>query len=105
MATAFCVVFVTAPGSVVARRIATTLVKERLAACASIVPGLTSFYRWKGKFESGREVLLVIKARRSRLPALEKRVGALHPYEVPEIISLPIVRGNPSYLTWLADQN
>jgi periplasmic divalent cation tolerance protein len=97
------VVFVTAPTAREARLLAETLVKEKLAACASVLPGLRSVYRWKGKVESASESLLLIKTRRSRLTALTRRVKALHPYEVPEIVACPVVGGNPDYLRWVEE--
>jgi periplasmic divalent cation tolerance protein len=103
MAAKFCVVYVTAPRAA-AGKIAEKVLKDRLAACVNVVPGVTSYYWWKGKREKGRESLLIIKTRRSLLSRLEARVTALHPYTVPEVISLPIVKGNRSYLAWLAQE-
>lgn len=87
-----------------ARRIARSLVESRLAACASILgAGVESLYRWKGKIESAREYLLVIKSERRRFRALAERVRRLHTYEVPEIVALPIMAGLPEYLAWVAE--
>ena len=86
-----------------ARRIAAALVKERLAACVNVVPGVTSVYRWKGKVEASRETLLVIKSRAALSKRLEARVRALHSYSVPEIVTLPIVSGSPDYLRWVRE--
>lgn len=83
-------------------RIAATLVDERLAACVNVLPGVTSVYRWQGEVTSEAEVVLMIKTSAVRYPALETRLAALHPYEVPEIIALPIAAGLPTYLNWLA---
>ena len=95
-------VLCSAPSAEVAEAIARGLVEARLAACVQIVPGLVSIYRWKGAVERDAEVLLVAKTRRDLFPALEARVRALHPYEVPEIVALPIVDGSAPYLAWLS---
>lgn len=84
-----------------AERIARALVEQRLAACVNVVPGLVSVYRWKGKVERDDERLLVIKTRRERFSALREVLAALHPYEVPEILALPVEDGSPAYLEWL----
>ncbi len=95
------VVLVTCPSQEVGEEIAQVLVKGRLAACVNVVPGLTSIYRWEGKISRDAESLLVIKTRRAKLPALSRRVKAIHPYSVPEVIALPIVAGSGPYLTWI----
>lgn len=86
-----------------ANRIARTLVKEKLAACVNIVPGIASIYVWKGKIEEGKEVLLVIKSRLSLSKRLTARVKALHSYSVPEVVTIPIASGNPDYLRWVRE--
>jgi periplasmic divalent cation tolerance protein len=85
-----------------ASRIARSLVERRLAACVNIleVPVL-SIYRWKGKIESAKESLLLIKSSRKRFTAVESAIKQLHSYKLPEIIALPIERGSRGYLTWL----
>jgi len=98
---AFVVVFVTAPNTEVAAAIAHAVVGEKLAACVNIVPGLRSIYTWQGKPCDDAEVLCIVKTRRALFPALRDRVAALHPYEVPEIIALPISDGSAPYLAWL----
>ena len=97
------VVLVTCPTRAQAVRIATAIVKQRVAACVNIVPGLTSIFRWQGKLERTREVLLVIKTTARRFSALARLVRSLHPYDVPEIISLPITAGHSPYLRWVRD--
>ena len=96
-------VLVTCPGRKVGETIGHTLVQERLAACVNVVPNLTSIYRWEEKIHREAEVLLVIKTRRIRLPALIRRVRGLHPYALPEIVALPLVGGSAPYLSWLRD--
>ena len=84
-----------------AERIATALVEQGLAACVNVVPGVVSIYRWKGAVERELEVLLVIKTRAERFEALREALVSLHPYEVPELIALPVAAGHPPYLAWL----
>ena len=95
------VVFITAPSTKEARTIAASLVRERLAACVGVLPGVRSIYRWKSKVESAREVLLLAKTTGPKLPSLIRRVKALHSYDVPEVIALPILAGNQEYLHWI----
>jgi periplasmic divalent cation tolerance protein len=84
-----------------ALRIAHALVERGLAACVNVLPEVVSIYRWKGAVEQETERLLVIKTRMDRLEALREALLALHPYEVPELVALPIVGGHPPYLDWL----
>ncbi len=97
-------VYCTVPDEESALRISETLVEEALAACVNIVPGLRSVYRWKGRIEHDGELLLLIKTSTDRYPALQERIVALHPYELPEIVAVPLERGLPGYLQWI-DQN
>jgi periplasmic divalent cation tolerance protein len=99
----YLTVFCTVPDLETARRIARTLVHEELAACVNLLPGLTSVYRWQGQVEESSELLLIIKTRQERYPALEARIKALHPYQVPEIIALAIEQGSMSYLDWISE--
>ena len=87
-----------------AERIARALVEERLAACANVVPGVVSVYRWKGVVERENELLLVIKTLADRVEALKARLLELHPYELPEVVVIPIGGGHKAYLEWIADQ-
>jgi uncharacterized protein involved in tolerance to divalent cations len=97
-----CVVLVTCGSATEARRIARAVVDQRLAACVNILPGaVTSIYRWKGKVETARERLLLVKTSRKRLAKLQAAVERLHSYEVPEFIALPIVAGSRAYLAWM----
>jgi periplasmic divalent cation tolerance protein len=84
-----------------AERIARTLVESRLAACVSIVPAIRSFYHWKDAIESSGELLLVIKSSREHFAELKAEIERIHPYEVPEIVALPVVAGSENYLNWL----
>jgi len=97
------VVLVTAPDVEVGARLARTLVGEGLAACVNVVPGVRSIYRWEGAVQEDAEVLLVAKTTAAGFAALSERVLALHPYEVPEVIALPVIAGSPGYLAWVRD--
>lgn len=96
------VVFSTCPDQESAKRLGTALVEERLAACVNLIPGLTSIYMWEGSLRREPECLLLIKTSAGRFEDLRARLRALHPYELPEIIALPISQGDPGYLAWLA---
>ena len=98
------VVFVTCSSLAEARRVATSVVESRLAACANLLPGqVESVYRWKGRVERAKERLLLIKTTRVKFAALRSKILRLHSYEVPEIIAVPIAAGLPAYLAWLQD--
>lgn len=86
-----------------ARALGRSLVEERLAACVQVLPGIESIYRWNDAIEEACEILLVVKTTRARFDALQARLVALHPYEVPELVALPAVAGLPAYLHWVAD--
>ena len=94
----------TAPDVVTGERIASALVEERLAACVNVVPGLASIYRWRGRIERDNEVLCIVKTRRPLLVRVARRLAALHPYEVPEMLVLPVRGGARSYVTWLREE-
>lgn len=100
----FVVVLVTVPDPASGERIATALVEERLAACVNRIPGVTSLFRWQGQVESAGEELLLVKARKSCLDDLERRVVALHPYDVPEVLALPVHFSSAAYLRWLHEE-
>ena len=95
------IVLCTAPDPSSAEQIAGTLVDERLAACVNILPGVTSIYSWQGKREADQEVVLIIKTRQGVYQSLEQRIVALHPYELPEIVAVPVVEGLAGYLGWI----
>ena len=97
----YIVVFVTCSTEKETKKIARTLVGKKLAACVNIIPKISSLYWWQGKIESSKELLLVIKTKKTHLKKLIKEVKAIHVYTVPEIIALPIIEGNRDYLDWI----
>lgn len=97
----YLVVFVTTRDKEEALHIAEELVSEKLCACVNIIDSLTSVFTWKGKIERAGECLMIIKTQVELFPELVDRVKALHSYDVPEVIALPILAGNPSYLKWI----
>ena len=103
MAENHIVTLCTVPDRECGEKIARALVDEHLAACVNIVPGVASVYRWKGKVERAEECLLIIKTGVSRFDVLKRRIQELHPYELPEIIALPIIHGSREYLKWITD--
>ena len=80
------------------------LVEARLAACANVIDGMESVYRWQGKVEHAREAILILKTRSEQLDALTESVTALHDYDCPCVVSLPITGGNPAYLDWIGEE-
>jgi periplasmic divalent cation tolerance protein len=97
------VVLSTVATSADADRIAGALVERRLAACVNVVPGVVSVYRWKGAVQREGELLLVVKTRSEKLEALKEALTELHPYDVPELLALPVADGLAPYLAWLDD--
>ncbi|KAH7524935.1 hypothetical protein FEM48_Zijuj06G0172000 [Ziziphus jujuba var. spinosa] len=95
------VVYVTVPNKEVGKKLAGSIVNEKLAACVNRVPGVESVYLWEGEVQTDSEELLIIKTRQSLLDALTQHVKANHPYDVPEVIALPINGGSLQYLEWL----
>lgn len=98
------VVLTTANSAEAAGKIGKALVESRAAACVNIVPGIRSIYRWEGKIFDEGELLLLIKTTEDLFEAVRATIRRLHTYEVPEVIALPIRRGDPDYLSWLAEQ-
>ena len=96
-----CIVLCTVPDAATGEALGQHLVAARLAACVNLIPGLTSIYRWQGKVQQDAETLLVIKTRHDRFDALSAAIRARHPYELPEIIAVPLSDGLPAYLDWL----
>ena len=99
--TKFCIILVTCGGEKQAKRIAKSLVEDKLAACVNIVPRVDSIFSWKGKVNRQRETLLLIKTRISLFSKLSKKIKKIHDYETPEIIALPVLAGERKYLNWL----
>ncbi len=95
-------VLCTCPGQSIALDIAGKLVEEGLAACVNRIAAVTSIYQWQGRLCEEAEQLLLIKTTPARYEALEMRLKALHPYEIPEIIAVPVLTGSSQYLAWLA---
>lgn len=93
----------TFPNAETARRISYQLVTEKFAACANILPAIESIYRWKEKIETGSEILVLFKLSEHRQSAFQEKLRSLHPYEVPEIIFVPVSTGLPEYVCWVAD--
>ena len=93
----------TFPDAEIARRISNQLVNERFAACANIFPSVESIYRWKEKIESGNETLVFFKVSENRQSKFQDKLRSLHPYDVPEIIFVPVVGGLREYLQWVGE--
>ena len=95
------IVFMTAASAEEAMRIAEALVDSRLAACVQVLPEMHSIYLWKGEVERAREVLMIAKTTMAKFDSLQSKLRAIHSYETPEIIALPIIAGSEDYLKWL----
>jgi periplasmic divalent cation tolerance protein len=102
--TGCCQVTTTWPDRAAAEKTAATLVAERLAACAQVLGPVSSTYAWQGAIEHTEEWYCHLKTTLERLPALQTRIGELHPYEVPEIIAVPISAGDAAYLAWIRNE-
>jgi periplasmic divalent cation tolerance protein len=101
--TDFVIVLVTTKDRAEAEKIAMALLLEKLVACANIVGAVASLFHWKGNIECAEECLLMLKTRQDLFGRVSERVGALHSYEVPEVLALPVVGGSAAYLAWLGD--
>ncbi len=97
------VVLLSGPDLSSMRELVTTVVRERLAACANVLPGAVSIYRWEGRLETADEVLVLLKTLPSRVEHLEQRITELHPYEVPEVVVLTSTGGSKAYADWVHD--
>jgi periplasmic divalent cation tolerance protein len=97
-------VLTTMPTSDAAAEIAKKLVGERLVACANILPALRSIYRWQAKVQDENEVLVLLKTRHQHFERLKARILELHPYDVPEVIAIPVEQGHQAYLDWIASE-
>lgn len=98
------VVFCTCPDEQTARALAAGLVEEKLAACVNVLPGIRSIYRWQGEVQDDSEVLMVVKTTQPKLDRLAQWLKQHHPYELPEVIALPVSGGLPGYLDWVAQE-
>jgi len=97
-------VFTTLPSADKAAELAKVVVEERLAACANLLPAIRSIYHWQGKLQDENEVLVLLKTRAEHLERLKLRILELHPYEVPEVLAVPVESGYQPYLDWLAGE-
>jgi periplasmic divalent cation tolerance protein len=97
-------VIMTAPDSETAEALGRTLVTERLAACANVVPGIVSMYWWDDEVQRDNEAMVILKTVRQKAQALEARAVELHPYDVPEVLVLPVTGGHAPYLAWVGDE-
>jgi periplasmic divalent cation tolerance protein len=95
-------VITTLPNADAAAELAKNVVGERLAACANLIPALRSIYKWQGKLQDENEVLVLFKTRQEHYENLQSRILELHPYEVPEVLAIPVEQGYAAYLDWLA---
>ena len=102
MAEKILLAFSTFPDAETARNISNQLVTEKFAACANVLPNVESIYRWKGKIETANETLVLFKLSEDRQAAFQEKLRSLHPYDVPEIIFVPVTSGLPEYLRWVA---
>ncbi len=100
----YCLVYMTAATKEEAQRIGSALVEERLAACANVIDGMISIYRWEGKVQNDREAVLIAKTRAGLVDALTSRVKELHSYEIPCVVALPITGGNAGFLDWIGSE-
>lgn len=94
-------VVTTVPDDEAGERLARALVEERRIACANLLPGATSVFRWEGEVRREAETVVLMKTRRARVPELFRRVAELHPYDVPELVALPVERAAPAYCGWV----
>lgn len=99
-----CLVYVTAGSDAEARKIASALVEERLAACANILGEITSIYRWEGSLQTENEVAFILKSQPHLIKKLTARVTEMHAYDCPCVIAMPINDGNPEFLKWIIDE-
>jgi periplasmic divalent cation tolerance protein len=100
----FIIVLTNMPERAAALRMAGALIERRLAACVNVIDGCTSVYRWQGETASAQELPMLIKTRVALFPEVEAVIRELHPYELPEIVAVPLTAGSADYLSWLADE-
>jgi periplasmic divalent cation tolerance protein len=101
MSLPYQILFCTCPDLETASQLAHMLIQEKSAACVNILPGLISIYPWQDKIETAQEYLLIIKTREDQYQTVETLINTHHPYELPEIIAVPVERGLPDYLQWI----
>ena len=99
----YCIAIITCPSQKEAERVKGILLVSRLAACVNIIQGVDSFFRWQGRIDSASEVMLLAKTTRAKFKEVIARVAEVHPYDVPEIIAVPVLDGNKPYLDWIDD--
>ena len=99
------IVLTSVPSREVGEQIGRALVEARLAACVNVLPAMTSIYRWKGEVQQESEHQLVIKTSRARVAGVQERLAALHPYELPECLVVPVETGDPAYLAWVVSES
>ncbi|MDD4957545.1 MAG: divalent-cation tolerance protein CutA [Candidatus Omnitrophica bacterium] len=99
-----CVLYVTAPGKEAAMEIAKSMVSLRLAACANVIDGVTSFYRWEGKETEDKETVMLLKTTEKLVPELEKAIKKMHSYSCPCIIAFPVIHASKEYADWIRSQ-
>jgi len=97
-------VFISCQDSSEAKKLVESLLADQIIACAQVIPIVESFYRWQGQIVNDRECLLMLKTRQRHFAAIEQRVRALHSYDVPEIIAVPLVEGSTEYMKWIDEQ-
>ncbi|MBD3272404.1 MAG: divalent cation tolerance protein CutA [Elusimicrobia bacterium] len=97
----YAIIFITVPSKEEAQKIAHALLNEKQAACVNIIPAVDSWYWWEGKIDHSSELLLIVKTTGKQVAGIIQKVGKIHPYEVPEVIVVPIDDGNPDYLQWI----
>ena len=100
----FCFYYITTPNKKIAQKISLHLLKKRLVACTNIIPGMESHFRWQNKLHKDREVILILKSKKSLFKKIASEVKRLHPYECPCIVTLSLAAGERNYLKWLANQ-
>ncbi len=101
MQSTYQIILCTCPDKESAENIARQLINDKIAACINILPGITSIYTWQGNIETDQEHLLLIKTRKDRFQTVEKSIQTCHPYEIPEIIAIPVENGLAEYLQWI----
>lgn len=99
-----CVVFVTTDGVKTSKKVSDAVLKTRLAACVNRIPGVVSQYWWKGRLVKSKEELLIMKTKKSLVPELIKNVKRVHPYSVPEVVAVDVLKGNEDYLKWVVEE-